>query len=211
MQKTRGMKDYVSLAMLIIGPIFIYQLLMWLIKTQDLNPIWFSLVIVYLVLVYPQRNGLNAVRDINWILDDDFDGTPAQREKSDWIIFLNDLNLKDYFVDGALWKTIIYYLMWIASFAMIISIAYVNALVVFIDLGPTFAIIMVYTMFISTAVYILTKSLIVGNLISFYSNNLVALSAVVFPLGFYVLSLVIKSYSYQMDSIRTSDAMGDED
>lgn len=211
MQKAIGMKEYVSIAMLIIAPIFLYQVLMWLIRTQDLNPIWFSIAIVYLVLVYPQRIGMHAVREINWILDDDFDGTPVENKKSDWVIFLNDLNLKDYFVDGAVWKTVTYYLMWISCFAMVISIAYVNAIVVFVDLGPTFAIAMVYTMFISTATYIATKSLIVGNLIAFYSSGLVALTAVVFPLGFYVLSLVIKGYSYQMDSILTSDAMGDED
>lgn len=211
MQKQRTWKDYLVVALILIAPFVLYKGMMWAITTETLNPIWFTLILVYIVLVYPQVMGLNALRDLNWILDEEYDGKPAIRSKKDWFVFLNDMNLKDFFVDGPAWKTVVYYLMNISSFVMVISILYVNFLVVFLDFGATFALTAVYVMFGSTIIYILMKGIVVGNLVNYYSSPLMAITGLVFPLGFYVLHLAIKSYGYQMDTILASNALGDED
>lgn len=203
-------KDALLIALGLFGSIAGYFVVMWLITDVGVSPIWFSLVIIYLALVYPQKMAMDAMKAADYYEYQDEYDFQLTLDKSNWIVLWNDLRLVQYFGGDNLFKKIVSTLLLASIPVMLLSTLYVNLLVVFFDLGATFAYICIYSMFISIIVYYVTKCIITGYFLMMYGNNpMLALTAVVFPLGFFVINLLVKKHFIEIETVRTQDSYGE--
>lgn len=200
-------KDLIYVVGTLVGGLIAYRLIMWLINDVQIDPMWLTLIIVYVVLVYPQYNALYGLKLVSYDSEGE-DTYGVKPNKRNLLLFANDWDLIQYFGFESIWKKAVAFLLGLSIPVMIFSILYVNLLVVFMDLGATFTVYMMYAMLISMAVYVVTKTIIVMYFINMFSGIVSTLIGLVYPFGLFVLTSAVKQYFNDRESVAIDDAMG---
>lgn len=190
----------------VVGVPVLYKLIMYLITDYNLPPVVLSLVIVYVVLVYPQYTALFGLKIVEAKMEDDYDMPKA--DKSNWILFWNDFNLAKYYGSDTTFKLLINWIFKLSIPTLILSVLYVNLLVVFVDLGVTATVFIRYMILVSLAVYVITKTFILAHFIVMFKGIVPALFSPLQPMGFMFLTWSIKHYLENMDDEKAENTMG---
>lgn len=191
----------------LVGGLLAYRIIMWLIVDKQIDPIWLSIIIAYITLVYPQYQALYGLKLVSYA-EEGYDTFGVTANKRNAIIFVQDIDLLNYFGFDEMWKKIVGGLNALSIPVMVISILYVNLLVIFIDFGADFTVFMMYLMLISIMVYIITKTIIIMYFINMFGSFTQMLVGLIYPFGLFMLNHLIKHYFHNKRSIQIEDAMG---
>lgn len=199
--------DILLLLGVIVGIPVLYKCVMWLILDYGLNPYYITVIITYIVIVYPQYTALHALKLMNAINEDEeLNGVRA--DKINLIPFLNDFTLSSYVGTDNAFKLINSVLMKLSIPILLFSLLYNNIVVVFWDLGVNFTLFMMYAMLVSIAVYIVTKTIMIMYLINMFKGIGVALTGIAHPIGFMVITWSVKHYFNSLETVRHEETMG---
>lgn len=200
-------KDMIFWLIVLVSIPFIIKGVFWLINDYQISPLLVTALIVYVVIVYPQYTAMHALKLVN-AMNNDEELSSVRADKSNWLLFVNDFNLSSYYGTDTVLKLINSILLRISIPVIILSVLYINLLVVFIDLGPQFTTFMMYAMLISIAVYLVTKTIMVMYLINMFKGIMVSIAGIAHPIGFMIITWSVKHYFNSLETVRHEETMG---
>lgn len=199
--------DWFLLGGVVVALPFLIKLLLWLVNDYGISPMYVTAIVIYVVLVYPQYTAMHALSMVNAYHEDE-DMRETKPSNLNWILFFNDYTLVNFFGDDNLFKKLVSWVVRISIPVMIVSVAYINLLVIWVDLGPTITVVMMYAMLISIIVYLIAKSIIVIYFIYMFKGLVPSFIGILNPIGFMFITWAVKHYFASLEDIRHEETMG---
>lgn len=167
-----------------------------------------SLLIVYGILVYPQYQALYAIKIVVEKAHDEY--ATVKPDRFNWIPIVNDFTLASNFTDGEegqvkKWLALVFK---VCAIVFPLTLIYFNFFAFSIQ-NPALTAVLGQVELYSLIVYAVLKTIILGSLINTFSGGIVKMAtALVHPLGFIVLTGMVKHYLTNLQDTKREDSMG---